>query len=134
MDAIIRRVSQLTDSEVSDIVGSLTNEGSEFQQECSARLGMTPVAIVRDGSGRVLAWSATHEWNGMQTLEGFTSLAWRRRGLAKIAAAMLAADGHLETDEPVAVFSPDYLGVARAVGFGRIKIYEQRDGNWQEIS
>lgn len=131
MDAITTTVGALCEHDASVIIGRLTNPGSEFQKEVASRDGsQTPIAIVRDGSWRIVSWAATHSWRGQQTLEGFTMEAYRRRGFLRAAAAMLIADGSINTRETVAVFSPVLISIASSLGCKRVLLYERRDGDW----
>ncbi len=77
------------------------------------------------------AWAATHVWREMQTLEGFTHRQHRRRGLQRFAACGLIAAGLLDTSKPVAVFSPDCVGLTRSLGFVDVKLFRRSDsGDW----
>lgn len=135
MEAITTTVGRLSDLDASTIVGSLTKHGSEFQREVQSRHGSaTPIAIVRDGSWRIVSWAATHEWRSMQTLEGFTLDSHRRRGLARVAAAMLVADGSINQHLPLAVFAPYCVEIARSVGCRDVRLYERRGDDWFENS
>lgn len=127
-------VGSLFPSEAWEIVSCLTRTGSEFQQEVERRDTSTPVSLVLDETGTVIAWAATHEWRGQQTLEGFTRPGFRQRGLMRLAAAMLVADGLLDTSRPVAVFSPACVSIATAVGLRRVRLYERRGEDWIENS
>lgn len=132
MDAITTTVGMLSDLDAKEIVSRLTKTGSEFQREVSNREGSTtPIALVRDGSWRIVSWAATHHWNGLQTLEGFTLPERRRRGCQRAAASMLAASGSVNTRLPVAVFSPFLIDTARAVGCREVLLYELKDGEWR---
>jgi hypothetical protein len=132
MDAITTTVGMLSDLDAKEIVSRLTKPGSEFQREVSGREGSaTPIALVRDGSWRIVSWAATHQWSGLQTLEGFTLPECRRRGCQRAAACLLTASGSLNVLLPVAVFSPFLIDIARAVGCREVLLYELRDGVWQ---
>lgn len=124
----------MTDSEATDIVRGLTNAGSEFQREVMTGDSSTPVSLVHNRDGAVVAWSATHRWKGLQTLEGFTSNGVRRQGMGRLAAAALVADGHVDTAETVAVFAPHYISIARDVGFRSVRLYERKGSDWVEVS
>jgi len=135
MEAITTTVGRLSDLDASTIVGSLTKHGSEFQREVKSRHGSaTPIAIVRDGSWRIVSWTATHEWRSQQTLEGFTLDSHRRRGLARVAAAMLVANGSINPHLPLAVFAPYCVEIARSVGCRDVRLYERRGDDWFENS
>lgn len=135
MEAITCTVGSLSDCDAAVIAAHLTKPNSEFQQEVLNRHGSkTPIAIVRDGSWRIVAWVATHYWREHQTLEGFTLPEYRRRGCARAAAAMLAANGDLNPKFPTAVFSGTCISIAKAVGCREVHLYELRDGEWRRNS
>jgi hypothetical protein len=92
------------------------------------------MAIVRTDHERVMAWTATHFWRGMQTLEGFTDPYYRRRGLARAAASLLIADGSLDPRETVAVFSPQCVSIATALGCRDVRLFERRGSDWIQNS
>ena len=81
MDAVTLTVGAISDRDAEIIASRLTRPGSEFQREVLGRATKTPIAIVRAGSESVVAWAATHQWRGMQTIEGFTAETARRKGL-----------------------------------------------------
>lgn len=134
MDAVVLTVATLSDQDAKVIASSMTRPGSDFQQEVLAKGTATPVAIVRDGGTRVASWAATHIWRGKQTLEGFTAEPLRRRGLARVAASLLVADGHINTTEPVCVFAPYCVEIARSVGCRDVRLFERRGEEWIENS
>lgn len=133
MEAITTSVERLNDLDRKAIVNGLTRPGSEFQSELGSR-SKTPVAIVRLGTWRIASWAATHNWRGMQTLEGFTVEPERRKGLARVAAAMLVASGLIDPKRPVAVFSPNCVGIARSVGCRDVRLFERNGEDWIENS
>lgn len=130
MDAVTTTVARLSDLDAKCIVERLTKPGSEFQREVTDKTSDTPIAIVRTQNERVAAWTATHNWQGMQTLEGFTDPYCRRRGLARVAAALLIADGHIDPNETVAVFSPLCVTMAAALGCRDVRLYERQGTEW----
>jgi hypothetical protein len=135
MNAKTSTVGSLTPYEAWEIVSSLTNPGSEFQNEVKAREGSpTPISLVFDGSWTIVSWAATHQWRGQQTLEGFTRPEWRNRGAMRAAAAMLVACGGIDVSQPVAVFSPACISIAAGIGCRKVRLYELRDGLWVENS
>lgn len=111
----------------------LTKPSSEFSQEVSAGGTDTPVALVESRDGFVLAWAATHDWNGMQTLEGFTGAAFRRKGLARLAAAMLFAAEKIIKTQPIAVFSEECVKIASSLGSTDIRLYRRSGNDWQLV-
>lgn len=135
MIAASKTVSELTDHEATEILIGLTNPGSEFQQEVRNRHGsQTPIALVTDREGHLLAWVATHEWQGFQTLEGFTRAEHRRRGFARLAASLLQATQTVNADRETAVFAPEFIGVAKAIGVTKIRLFEWNGTDWIETS
>ena len=135
MDAVVLTVGRLSESDASVIVNSMTHPGSEFQDEVKNREGSdTPIAIIRDAAATIAAWAATHEWRGMQTIEGFTREPFRRRGLARAATSLLAAAGHLDTEKTTAVFAPYCVEIARSVGCRDVRLFERRGVDWVENS
>ena len=134
LDAVTTTVVRLSDLDAQCIVSHLTRPGSEFQAEVLARKSDTPVAIVRTHEERIAAWAATHYWRGMQTLEGFTSLGARRRGMARVAAAMLVAEGHIDPYRTLAVFSPLCVSLASSVGCRDVRLYQRHGDDWIENS
>jgi hypothetical protein len=135
MDAVTLTVGKLGDQDAGIIASRLTRSGSEFQAEVLGRASSkpaTPIAIVRNGSDVIAAWAATHSWRGMQTLEGFTAEHTRRKGLARLAAAMLVADGAIDPRKPVCVFSPHCVEIARSVGCRDVRLFERHGDDWIE--
>lgn len=117
---------------VRSTLAGLCRNGSEMQVEFGDG-SSTPVAVVFYG-GLPTAWAATHVWRGMQTLEGFTHWRYRRRGLQRFAASGLIAAGLLDVRQPVAVFSPDCVGLTRSLGFADVKLFRRTGSNdWIEV-
>lgn len=132
MEAITTTVGRLAELDRIEIIDRLTKHGSEFQQEvASRRESDTPIAIVREGSWRIVSWAATHNWRSMQTLEGFTLPSHRRRSLARLAATMLVADGLIVPTLTVAVFAPHCIEIAHSAGCKDVLLFERRDGDWR---
>jgi hypothetical protein len=135
MNVVSKTVSELTSDESTEILIHLTHAGSEFQQEVRNRHGsQTPIALVFRSDGVLATWVATHTWRDLQTLEGYTREDSRRRGLAKLACAVLVADGSVDPELPTAVFSPDFVGVSQSIGCRRVLVYQWRDNDWREVS
>jgi hypothetical protein len=110
---------------------ALCRHGSEMQQEFIKGTDTT-VSIVHH-NWQPAAWAATHRWRDMQTLEGFTHYRYRRRGLQRFAASGLIAAGLLDIRQPVAVFSPDCVGLTRSLGFVEVKLFRRADSDWIEV-
>ena len=134
MQAFTTTVGQLSLIDAECIIMRLTKPKSEFQIEVTEKTSDTPVAIVRTDRERVAAWTATHFWQGMQTLEGFTDPYYRRRGLARAAASLLVAEGSIDPIETVAVFSPQCVSIATALGCRDVRLYERQGQEWVQNS
>lgn len=134
MQAFTTTVGRLSMLDAEIIVTRLTRPQSEFQSEVAERASDTPVAIVRTDQERVAAWTATHFWRGMQTLEGFTDPECRRRGLARAAASLLIADGSIDPRETLAVFSPQCVSIATALGCRDVRLFERQGSDWVQNS
>lgn len=131
MKAELLNVCDLEPADAAWIAAHLCRPGSEMQSEFYERLTDTPVVVF--SNEQPIAWVATHEWHGHQTLEAFTDPEWRRRGLARAGALMLAAVSYLNRREPISVFSPDCVPLTRSLGFAETLLY-QRDGrDWRLI-
>ena len=136
MEAKMTTVGELEDWDAGAIVSCLTHDGSEFQEEVMSRKDSptsTPISLVFS-DGCLIAWAASHQWRGMQTIEGFTRDSFRRRGVARLAACMLAASGSITSDMPTAVFSPHCVEIARSVGCRDVRLFERRGEDWTENS
>lgn len=128
MKAELLRICDLEPADGAWIAAHLCRPGSEMQTEFYERLAETPVVVF---SNEVpIAWVATHEWRDLQTLEAFTHPEWRRRGLARAGALMLLATWNLDRREPVAVFSPDCMPLAKSLGFVQVCQYQRSGDDW----
>lgn len=109
---------------------ALCNPGSEFQREMIAAKTDTPMVAFYDPEP--IGWVATHLWRSLQTLEGFVDPGWRRRGLARIGAMTLVANGYLDRSKAIAVFSPECVTLAKSLGFGDVRQFRRnRYGDWE---
>jgi hypothetical protein len=134
LEVITTWVRWLSNDDAEQIVSALTKPGSEFQDEVRKGESDTHVALVRSG-GRVYSWAATHQWDGMQTLEGFTAEEFRRGGMARLAAAALIADRSIVAALPTAVFAPYCVPVAKSVGCRDVRLFQRDDiGGWVEVT
>ena len=129
MKAELLRICDLEPAVGAWIAAHLCRSGSEMQSEFYTRLTETPVVVFTTNDP--IAWVASHEWHGHQTLEAFTHPEWRRRGLAKAGALMLAAVSYLDRREPVAVFSPDCVPLTRSLGFPETLLYQRHGKDWR---
>ena len=134
MQAFTTTVGQLSLIDAERIITRLTRPDSEFQVEVTEKTSDTPVSIVRTDQERVAAWTATHYWRGMQTLEGFTDPSYRCRGLARVAASLLIADGSIDPIDTVAVFSPQCVSIATALGCRDVRLFERQGQEWVQNS
>lgn len=111
----------------------LCRPGSEMARELANGSTDTPMAVVYESDP--VAWVATHQFRGLQTLEGYTHVDYRRRGWCRIAAQMLLASGYLTRDEPIAVFSPDCVPLVQSLGFaGHVLFLRDERGSWRPRS
>ena len=131
MKAELLHVRDLDASDATWIAAHLCNRGSEMQVEFYERQTDTPVVVF--SNEQPVAWVATHDWHGNQTIEAYTNYEWRRRGLARAGVIMLLATSNLVRSEPVAVFSRDCVRLAASLRFSQTLLY-QRDGKgWRLI-
>ena len=131
MRAELLNVCDLEPADAAWIAAHLCRPGSEMQTEFYTRRSETPCCVI--WSGQPVAWVATHEWHEHQTLEAFTDPDWRRRGLARIGAMMLLSVSYVVRDEPVAVFSPDCVPLAKSLGFADVLQYQRTPTGWSLI-
>ena len=131
MKAELLHVRDLDAADATWIAAHLCNRGSEMQVEFYERQTATPVVVF--SNEQPVAWVATHEWHGTQTLEAFTDPAWRRRGLARAGALMLLATSYLARTEPVAVFSRDCVRLAGSLQFKQTLLYQRSGADWRLI-
>jgi len=120
-------VDGLTPADCLAIGRRLCHPHSEFQLEVLRRMSgemssSTPICLWH-GGGALLAWAASHEWRGMQTLEMFTDLRHRGSGIALALSAALVAAAVLDRDLTLAVFSPATEAIARRLGFVDVQRY-----------
>lgn len=131
MKAELLNVRDLEPADAAWMAAHLCNPGSEMQVEFYERRTDTPVVVF--STEQPIAWVATHEWHGTQTIEAFTDPAWRRRGLVRSGALMLLATSHLVRTEPVAVFSRDCVRLAGSLQFKQTLLYQRSGKDWRLI-
>lgn len=128
-------VSDLEPSLATYLAAHLCHCGSEMQRELYLRQADTPIAVVTVGRphafGKPVAWVASHEWQGLQTIEGFTDAEWRRLGLARVATCLLMSHSYLVRTEPVAVFAAECVTLARSLGFSEVHHYTRTPSGWR---
>lgn len=121
-------VAELGPQTASYIAENLCRPGSEMQGEFREAMTDTPVVVAF--TDRPIAWVASHEWRGLQTLEAFTAPEWRRRGIARAGAQLLLATWYLDRKEPVAVFASDCVPLAKGLGFAQVCLYQRSGDDW----
>ena len=119
------------------ITTRLTKPDSEFQHEVAGVLAgelssCTPLAVWHcDGS--MVAWSCSHVWRGMQTLEQFVDDRHRNTGKATALTACLVSAGVINAGKVLAVFSPFTADIARKRGCAEVVLFERRGEDWAEV-
>lgn len=109
---------------------ALCRPGSEMQKEFIDATTDTPMVAFYDPEP--IGWVATHLWRGLQTLEGYVDPEWRRKGLARIGALTLIANGYLDRTKAIAVFSPECVALASSLGFADVRQFRRnRYGDWE---
>ena len=111
----------------------LTKSGSEWQREVRGVLegsvsSCTPVALWHD-DGALVGWACSHEWRELQTLEQFTDVRHRGRGIGTALAAALMGAGVIDPHEPVAVFGEQTERLAQRLCMRPIR-YERSGSDW----
>ena len=119
------------DQEDRALLQSLCSPGSDMQREFTLCVSETPIAVIYDD--QPIAWAATHQWSGFQTLEMFVHADHRREGLGRAAAAMLLAAGHIDTLQQLAVFSAECVPLARSLGFVDVRQFRRVADAWEAI-
>ena len=109
----------------------LCSPGSDMQREFSLCVSETPLAVIYDDEP--IAWACTHQWSGYQTLEMFVHPDHRREGLGRAAAAMLLAAKCIDTQQELAVFSPECVPLARSLGFVTVICFQRVGDEWEAV-
>lgn len=132
MNCTVTPLSSLDEDDSSFIYTHATRSGSEFQSKLS-RGGLTvcdgTIAVVRD-FGEIVGWARTEVWThdagaSYDTLEAFTRVPWRRRGVCRYAVAGLIASRVFTLG--FAVFSPRMTDLCRHLGVEAIEFCRERD-------
>jgi len=124
-------VRDLQPADATWMAAHLCKPGSEMQLELYERQTDTPIAMVL--TDEPIAWVASHEYHGSQTIEAFTHPDRRRQGLARIGTLTLMAGNYLQRREPVAVFSRDCVRLAKGLGFADVLLYQRTPTGWSLI-
>jgi len=124
----LNTVSDLEPFVATYCAANLCRAGSEMQTELYVRQADTPIVVA--SVGLPIAWVASHEWRGQQTLEAFTAIQWRRCGLARMGALMLLATSYLDRKLPLAVFAADCVPLAKSLGFVDVMHYTRNGKDW----
>jgi GNAT superfamily N-acetyltransferase len=125
---------RLDAAEVSWILKKLSKPGSDFQHKLAHLADVDGhIAVVAD-HGEDIGWARTEHWRDHQgrdweTLEAFVAPEYRRRGLARFAAAGLAASGAIKVSS-VAVFATPMPAIATAAGLLPVSFSKDADGRW----
>lgn len=119
------------DQEDRQLLQALCSPGSDMQREFTLCVSETPIAVIYDD--QPIAWAATHQWSGFQTLEMFVHPDHRREGLGRAAAAMLLAGGCIDKMQQLAVFSPECVPLARSLGFVDVRQFRRVADEWEAI-
>ena len=117
----------------------LTKPGSDFSRKLHRWMTVTPavpedgsIAIVREDD-EIIGWARTESWlpdTHWDTLEAFVDPAHRGRGVAAFSAAGLVASRVLPCGQPVAVFAPAMLLLARRAGLHPVLFLRDSGGKW----
>lgn len=129
----VTTVDGLEPSDCLAICYRLTKSGSEWQREVRGVLegsvsSCTPVALWHD-TGSLVGWACSHEWRDMQTLEQFTDVRHRGRGIGTALAAALMGAGVIDPTQNVAVFGEPTQRLAGRLGMRPIR-YERSGSDW----
>jgi hypothetical protein len=112
------------------IADHLTRENSDFQRALTSGAASGSIAICLD-RGEIIGWARTEKWDGHNTLEAFVQQPYRRRGVARLCAAGLAADNAFDECRSVAVFRESMLQLAKCVGLEPLLFGRKPDGSWR---
>lgn len=134
MNCTIQPLRSIDEEDISFIYRRLTRAGSDFQAKLSRGVfgdddGV--IAIVRD-AGEIVAWARTGKWRDpmdaavYDTLEAFTRIEWRRRGVCRYAVSGLVAAAAFGS--PVAVFNTRMAAICRRLEVAFVEYQMQRAG------
>lgn len=77
----------------------------------------------------VIGWACLVCWNGHPCLEGFVRSDERGKGMATALSIILCLSGSVPR-ERVGVFSPEFVKIAKRLGFKEIIYYRRVDDGW----
>jgi hypothetical protein len=124
-----------------DQMSALTKPGSLNQRWLSAIAAGSPdpempedltyswASRDQDYEIEIIGWACILCWNGHPCLEGFVHTNQRGKGLATALSTILC----LSTNVPrqrVGVFSPEFVKIAKTLGFKEIIYYRRVDDGW----
>jgi GNAT superfamily N-acetyltransferase len=130
MELFITLARRLRVSERKFIADHLTRPGSDFQKALLAGTPIGTIAICFD-HGEIVGWARTEMWKEKPTLEAFVAKEYRKRGIAKMCAAGLLAEGALPRGEWVAVFRESMSGLASSLEIPNVLYNRKPDGSWR---
>jgi hypothetical protein len=125
-----------------EILADFCHDGSDFQKKLIAFTEGERTPSLSDGclslvevDGLIIGWARSELWvdedgEEWDTLEAFVSPAWRKRGIAAMAAMALAARPLYRHGE-VAVFHPSMMLVARRAGILPTLFLQEPITRWQ---
>lgn len=130
MELYILLARRLRGSERKFIADHLTRPESDFQRALLNGRPAGTIAVCFD-QGEIVGWARTEIWNEMPTLEAFVAKEYRKRGIAKMCAAGLLAQGALPHGEWVAVFRESMSGLASSLEIPNVLYNRKPDGSWK---
>ena len=124
-----------------DQMASLTKSGSDNSRWLASVAAGSPAGDMphdltyayasrdEDFDIRVIGWGSLACWNGHPALEGFVAPEERGKGLAFSMACCLCLS-QTPPKQAVQVFSPEYVTIARRLGFEEIRRWKRVDDGW----
>lgn len=113
------------------LIDGLTKPGSDFQRALCENTADGTISLVCDRA-EIIGWARTERWRDHRTLEAFTSVEHRHRGVARFAAAGLKAAGAFAGAGTVAVFAPSMERLAFSISMAPLLFYND-NGEWVRI-
>lgn len=132
---------------VEQIRDELTNRGSqtydEMHQISRGLTGQFPADMMPDFPIAVCLWTSPYtddleaigwvsatNWDNIHCLQGYVAPDYRRMGLATALASALLVDSLLCRDNPIGVFSDEFVQIARRLRFSTIYRYRRTQDGW----